>query len=228
MALPLRLIVGLQMPLSRKVSIAALFCLGFVCIIASTIRVTQINNGARQPTVPWLALWGTVEAAVAVVIANSPNLYRTIKRETSRAKYYAGRNGYEKEGDGSTTRPRLATVGTVANASSAFRSRNRGTVNDNMDDVELKSIGGSNSSQNGDGSNNGTPYHGGNQSGNGPNDPHNSSQEGLVDDMHRNNANGINVSVTTTKKNPVNRNGEWTGGGILVTNTYVTQRTEAA
>lgn len=47
------------MPLSRKLSIAVMFCLGCVCIMASTIRVTQINNGAKQPTPPWLALWGT-------------------------------------------------------------------------------------------------------------------------------------------------------------------------
>ncbi|KAL3299963.1 hypothetical protein RB213_008507 [Colletotrichum asianum] len=52
------------MPLSRKFSIATLFCLGWVCIAASTVRVTQIGNNGAQPTVPWLALWGTIESAI--------------------------------------------------------------------------------------------------------------------------------------------------------------------
>lgn len=64
MLLPLRLIARLQMPLSRKFSIATLFCLGLVCIAASTVRVTQIGNNGAQPTVPWLALWGTIESAI--------------------------------------------------------------------------------------------------------------------------------------------------------------------
>ncbi|EFW98734.1 hypothetical protein CMQ_4586 [Grosmannia clavigera kw1407] len=84
MALPLRLIAGLQMPFFRKLSIAVLFGLGCVCIVASTIRVTQINNGANHPTPTWLALWGTVEAATAVVIVNSPGLYRIAKQSSAR------------------------------------------------------------------------------------------------------------------------------------------------
>ncbi|OHE91334.1 hypothetical protein CORC01_13363 [Colletotrichum orchidophilum] len=89
MMLPLRLIITLQMPLSRKISIAGLFCLGWVCIAASTVRVTQIGNNGAQPTVPWLALWGTIEAAIAVIIVTGPGLYRAVKiYSTSRQKYY--------------------------------------------------------------------------------------------------------------------------------------------
>lgn len=64
MLLPLRLVIHLQMPLSRKISIVALFCLGWICIAASTIRVTQLARPGAQPTVPWLAVWGTVESAI--------------------------------------------------------------------------------------------------------------------------------------------------------------------
>jgi hypothetical protein len=54
MALPLRLLIGLQMPLACKISIACLFCLGFVCIIASTIRVTQsTTTPAKLPYPGW-------------------------------------------------------------------------------------------------------------------------------------------------------------------------------
>ncbi|KAK2775011.1 hypothetical protein CKAH01_12923 [Colletotrichum kahawae] len=89
MLLPLRLIAKLQMPLSRKFSIATLFRLGWVCIAASTVRVTQIGNNGAQPTVPWLALWGTIESAIAVIIVTGPGLYRTAKLYSkSRQKYY--------------------------------------------------------------------------------------------------------------------------------------------
>ena len=131
MALPLRLLIGLQMPTSRKVSVAALFCLGFVCIIASTIRVTQISNGSKQPTVPWLALWGTIESAIgkhltimhpryssslweltvilAVIIASGPGLYRIVKMHTSRGKYYA--NSYPNQISSKTPRSRSKSNG---------------------------------------------------------------------------------------------------------------------
>ncbi|ERS99625.1 uncharacterized protein SPSK_09221 [Sporothrix schenckii 1099-18] len=235
MALPLRLLIGLQMPLSRKISISCLFCLGFVCIIASTIRVTQINNGTRQPTVPWLALWGTVESATAVVIANSPNLYRTIKRQTSRAKYYGGHGSYENTGGSGSARPQLATIGGTGGRSSGFPSRNRGTNNDkdNTDDVELKSFGGSagsNHSQAGDGGvNGGASYSGGRNPANiGLVDPDNSSQEGLVDELRRANGGIVNVTVSGGKMNAAGDvgGGNWQGGGIVVTNTHVLQRTE--
>ncbi|KAH7147732.1 hypothetical protein DER46DRAFT_704228 [Fusarium sp. MPI-SDFR-AT-0072] len=90
MLLPLRLIVTLQMPLSRKCSIAGLFGLGWICIIASTVRVTQIGQPGGQPTVPWLALWGTIEAAIAVIIVTGPGLYRLTKLQSRlRRDYYA-------------------------------------------------------------------------------------------------------------------------------------------
>ncbi|KAG5773741.1 hypothetical protein H9Q72_000611 [Fusarium xylarioides] len=90
MLLPLRLIVTLQMPLSRKCSIAALFGLGWICITASTVRVTQIGQPGGQPTVPWLALWGTIEATIAVIIVTGPGLYRLAKLQSrSRRAYYA-------------------------------------------------------------------------------------------------------------------------------------------
>lgn len=220
MALPLRLLTGLQMPLSRKISIACLFCLGFVCIIASTIRVTQINNGARQPTVPWLALWGTVEAATAVVIANSPNLYRTVKRQMSRNKYYGGPGSYENAAGSGSGRPQLATIGGTGGTSSGFPSRNRGTVNDDdLDEVELKSFGGSaGSNSQADGRHPANALQ---------SDPDNSSQEGLVEELRRANGGVVKVAVSSNRANIAgNSSGSNSQGGIVVTNTHVLQRTE--
>lgn len=68
MILPLQLIKNLQMRKNRKLSIAGLFCLGWICIAVSTIRVAYLghNNGDRyvQPSTSWLALWAIVEAAI--------------------------------------------------------------------------------------------------------------------------------------------------------------------
>ncbi|KIH91979.1 hypothetical protein SPBR_01703 [Sporothrix brasiliensis 5110] len=172
---------------------------------------------------------------LTVVIANSPNLYRTIKRQTSRAKYYGGHGSYENTGGSSSARPQLATIGGTGGRSSGFPSRNRGTINDkdNTDDVELKSFGGSagsNHSQVGDGGvNGGAPYPGGRNPANiGLVDPDNSSQEGLVDELRRANGGIVNVTVSGGKMNAAGDvgGGNWQGGGIVVTNTHVLQRTE--
>ncbi|RXG43222.1 hypothetical protein VDGE_09776 [Verticillium dahliae] len=70
MLLPLGLIRNLQMKMSRKLSIAGLFCLGWVCVAVSTIRVAYLGRNAvegssfKQPATSWLALWGIVESAM--------------------------------------------------------------------------------------------------------------------------------------------------------------------
>jgi hypothetical protein len=74
MFLPLALIRNLQMHWKRKLTVALLVGLGWVCIATATIRaaylgsdVTQrVNEGARfkVPSPPWLALWAMVEAAI--------------------------------------------------------------------------------------------------------------------------------------------------------------------
>ncbi|KAH6670232.1 hypothetical protein EV126DRAFT_435954 [Verticillium dahliae] len=56
--------------MSRKLSIAGLFCLGWVCVAVSTIRVAYLGRNAvegssfKQPATSWLALWGIVESAI--------------------------------------------------------------------------------------------------------------------------------------------------------------------
>lgn len=64
MVLPLKLIISLQMPLSRKISISGLFTLAWVCIIAAAVRCTQIGEANAAPSFPWLALWGTIETTI--------------------------------------------------------------------------------------------------------------------------------------------------------------------
>ena len=53
----------------RKLSIAALFGLGWICIAVSTIRVAYLGRDGtggkfKQPSTSWLALWGIVESGI--------------------------------------------------------------------------------------------------------------------------------------------------------------------
>ncbi|KAF7713391.1 Uncharacterized protein PECH_001331 [Penicillium ucsense] len=91
MALPIRLIWHLKMQLKQKLSIGGLFCFGWICIIIATIRVVQLgsrSNGASngQPAPSWLALWGIIESAIAVMIGCCPGLYRVVKSVISPSK----------------------------------------------------------------------------------------------------------------------------------------------
>jgi hypothetical protein len=77
MILPIRLIWNLQIKLRQKLSIGGLFCFGWVCIIISTIRVVQLGNTEDGTPAPsWLALWGTIEAAIGTLISPFPLTYR--------------------------------------------------------------------------------------------------------------------------------------------------------
>ncbi|OAL04822.1 hypothetical protein IQ06DRAFT_313933 [Phaeosphaeriaceae sp. SRC1lsM3a] len=75
MALPIKLVWGLQMARGQKIAVIALFGSGVICVAFATLRVIQIgiktgNNTSPSPT--WLALWTIVECAVAVCIGCCP------------------------------------------------------------------------------------------------------------------------------------------------------------
>jgi hypothetical protein len=74
MLLPILLIRGLQMPKKRKLSIAGLFGLGWICIGISTLRAAYLGNEStretfRQPSTSWLALWAIVEGSIGKTAA---------------------------------------------------------------------------------------------------------------------------------------------------------------
>lgn len=57
------------MSLSRKISIGALFGLGWICMAVSIIRVVELGNnwGNGTPEPVWLALWGIIEGSVGKI-----------------------------------------------------------------------------------------------------------------------------------------------------------------
>lgn len=83
MILPIGLIRNLRIPLSRKIQIGTLFALATLVIIASIIRVVQVNATTaasnKTPSLTWLALWSIIESSVAIMVGCGPGFYRKAK-----------------------------------------------------------------------------------------------------------------------------------------------------
>ncbi|OKP12113.1 hypothetical protein PENSUB_2354 [Penicillium subrubescens] len=110
MALPIRLIWHLRMQLKQKLSIGGLFCFGWICIIIATIRVVQLGSASNEsssgtPAPSWLAMWGIIEASIAVMIGCCPGLYRVVKSVISPSKTSYQYNSYNARGCGLSGMP---------------------------------------------------------------------------------------------------------------------------
>ena len=66
MLFPLQILWNLRLDRVRKLSIMAIFGVGIVCIVTSTIRVANIHSRTQgsQPAPSWLMLWAVIEAAI--------------------------------------------------------------------------------------------------------------------------------------------------------------------
>ncbi|RAL04479.1 uncharacterized protein BO80DRAFT_462094 [Aspergillus ibericus CBS 121593] len=90
MVLPLRLVVTLHLPLGQKISVAAVFALGTICVIMAVVRVVQIGTRANNDSTPsssWLAFWGMIEAGIAVIVGCLP-AFATVYRRTKNSNRY--------------------------------------------------------------------------------------------------------------------------------------------
>lgn len=126
MLLPVGLVWNLKLPRFKKAGIIALFCVGWIAIIAAVVRVVSIGvrAGTSTPSSTWLALWGTVESGIAVIIGTAPGLYTTARRvHTSRkeSRYATYNKGYERHtGDVSNRTPEPLSKIDAPNASSSI------------------------------------------------------------------------------------------------------------
>ncbi|KAJ5436960.1 hypothetical protein N7445_007845 [Penicillium cf. griseofulvum] len=93
MILPIRLIWNLQMKPRQKLSIGGLFCFGW----------GDTANGVPAPS--WLALWGTIEGSIAVMIGCCPGLYRVVKTAISPSKTSYPYDSYNLRGRGASGMP---------------------------------------------------------------------------------------------------------------------------
>lgn len=63
----MKLLWSLKLPIAQKLSVAAIFCTGVICIIMATVRVVLIGSKANNDSTPsssWLAFWATLEAGI--------------------------------------------------------------------------------------------------------------------------------------------------------------------
>ncbi|PWY85029.1 hypothetical protein BO70DRAFT_424358 [Aspergillus heteromorphus CBS 117.55] len=96
MILPLRLVLSLRMPLGQKLSVAAVFALGSICVVMAVVRVVQIGTRANSDSTPsssWLAFWGMIEAGIAVIVGCLPAfaiVYRRTKNSNRYESSYMG------------------------------------------------------------------------------------------------------------------------------------------
>ncbi|PYH66627.1 uncharacterized protein BO88DRAFT_469035 [Aspergillus vadensis CBS 113365] len=96
MVLPLRLVVSLRLPLGQKISVAAVFALGTICVSMAVVRVIQIGTRANNDSTPsssWLAFWGMIEAGIAVIVGCLPAfaiIYRRTKNTHRYRSSYVG------------------------------------------------------------------------------------------------------------------------------------------
>ena len=69
MILPLRVIWSLHLPMAQKLSLAAVFSIGVICIIIATVRVVSLGEGSGDNSTPsssWLAFWGMIESGIGL------------------------------------------------------------------------------------------------------------------------------------------------------------------
>ncbi|KAF2713428.1 hypothetical protein K504DRAFT_487837 [Pleomassaria siparia CBS 279.74] len=127
MFLPLRLIWNLQMPRAQKLSVGALFCTGFVCILFSIIRVVQIGGKASNSSTPsssWLALWASVEGSIAVIIGCCPAFAALYRPPHSTQKVSYDARGYMKHSSSNSSAPTSPSIHMKSMSSNNSAPRN--------------------------------------------------------------------------------------------------------
>ncbi|KAL6705710.1 hypothetical protein ACN47E_006499 [Coniothyrium glycines] len=124
MALPLWLTWNLHMPVRKKLAIHLLFASGFICIAFACLRVAQVAINAAKPEADaqpldptWLAIWGTVECSVAVIIGCCPAFAILVNAFRAKATYDS--RGYRRHleshsGKNDGSRIQLQTIGSMS------------------------------------------------------------------------------------------------------------------
>jgi rhodopsin domain-containing protein len=94
MLLPLRLLWTLQISRKQKVALGCMFSLGVIVIVFAFVRLSNVIKATSQaktnPTTLanapiLLSLWSTIEAAVAVLVANLP-AFRSLLRTAANTR----------------------------------------------------------------------------------------------------------------------------------------------
>ena len=85
MALPLAMLRRLQMRWGQKVGVGLIFCLSFVSVAFSTLRMAESFLGGSELNILWIHL----EEIVAVVVSALPSYYSLFNRRRGQTSYEA-------------------------------------------------------------------------------------------------------------------------------------------
>ncbi|KAF2492346.1 hypothetical protein BU16DRAFT_110965 [Lophium mytilinum] len=106
LTLPIPVLMRLQMHKNKRLALVGIFSIGFIAVVASTIRVYALHVWATGTDTPYNAayilVWSQIEINAAIVSASIPSLkplFRHTFGGTTRnttANYYSGRSGGSK------------------------------------------------------------------------------------------------------------------------------------
>ncbi|KAL8952438.1 MAG: hypothetical protein Q9183_007387 [Haloplaca sp. 2 TL-2023] len=106
-ALPLTMLYNLQLRLSQKLTLAAVFSLAFLVAIVDIIRTVE---SLQDGTFSGVALWSSIEVTVAVIVASLP-LYKTLISRKGRQGLLSKLSGdRSKDGSPASTERRFFGV----------------------------------------------------------------------------------------------------------------------
>ncbi|PNP57369.1 hypothetical protein THARTR1_02366 [Trichoderma harzianum] len=96
MAVPMRVLWGLQMSLLEKMSIGVVFAVGLITMVTAIIRSVTLESSSSsgQVSTTWLIMWAAIEGAIAMIVGCLPSFAVFIhgRVAASRAQYASGSN----------------------------------------------------------------------------------------------------------------------------------------
>lgn len=69
MAIPIRMLWGIQMKLGRKLLLCLIFSLAIFTVTFSIVRTTVVSSLTRMPDTSWLYMWSAIETTVGEISA---------------------------------------------------------------------------------------------------------------------------------------------------------------
>ncbi|KAK4072935.1 uncharacterized protein Triagg1_5612 [Trichoderma aggressivum f. europaeum] len=96
MAVPMRVLWGLQMSLVEKISVGVVFAVGLITMVTAIIRSVTLESSSTsgQVSTTWLIMWAAIEGAIAMIVGCLPSFAVFIhgRVAASRAQYASGSN----------------------------------------------------------------------------------------------------------------------------------------
>ncbi|KAH6894369.1 hypothetical protein B0T10DRAFT_603872 [Thelonectria olida] len=132
-ALPIRMVINLQIPQRQKIGLLGIFCVGSMTVVTSIVRVSLLpellTGGDPTWDVSYASIWIIVEANLIIICASTPTLRKFFKHMAPKLI------GESRYGSKTRTNTNSKTPSRTFGPSSTSRSR-RSRLNYSQFDVE--------------------------------------------------------------------------------------------